>query len=197
MGSSYHHGDLRNALVAAALKLLETRRPQDLSMREIARRAKVSSGAPFHHFPDKEALLAAVAEQGFLALAAAVRAADARAGRDPLVRLRAIGRAYVKFATTHRAEFAVMFGGWTPPREAKALNAAKEAAGEPLRAVVADAKRELGFVAHERDAVLAAWALAHGVAMLWNEGPLPRIAGAAPEALMDRVTVLFEGALRS
>src|SRR5262245_4881527 len=105
---AYHHGDLRRALLDAALELVSSKGVQALTLREVARRAGVTHAAPYHHFPSKEALFAAVATEGFRDLAAAMRAALS-GRRGPFASLRAIGVAYVRFATEHPAHFRIMF----------------------------------------------------------------------------------------
>lgn len=98
---AYHHGDLRRALLAAALEAIEEVGPTALSLRDLARRAGVSHAAPAHHFGDKAGLLTALAAQGFDLLAQAL----VQAGDDLLE----AGVAYVDFAVRHRAYFEVMF----------------------------------------------------------------------------------------
>ncbi|HET8576665.1 MAG TPA: helix-turn-helix domain-containing protein, partial [Methylomirabilota bacterium] len=95
----YHHGDLPRALVAAAVSLVEREGVDALTLRGAARKAGVSQAAPYRHFADKQALLAAVAEEGFKALSEAMRRASAPHEGDPLGRFRALGEAYVEFAT--------------------------------------------------------------------------------------------------
>src|SRR5262245_15925640 len=93
----YHHGNLRPALVAAATELLEREGPLGVTLRGAARRAAVSQAAPYRHFADKGALLAAVAEEGFRTLASTMTAA-ARRAHDPLAALDAMAVAMVRFA---------------------------------------------------------------------------------------------------
>ncbi|MFM9014057.1 MAG: TetR/AcrR family transcriptional regulator, partial [Gemmatimonadota bacterium] len=105
---AYHHGDLRNALVASAVRLIESSGPGAFSLREAAREVGVSANAAYRHFDDKSALMAAVAADGFARLAARMRRAmdDASTrgadGPPPVVRFKAVGRAYVEFAADHR-----------------------------------------------------------------------------------------------
>lgn len=101
----YHHGDLRNALIDAAATIVELRGLDELSLRAAARRAGVSQTAPYRHFQDKEALIAAVAADGFLMLAEDLEAAAS--GSDDLM---LIGKAYFRFAQDHPARFQLMFG---------------------------------------------------------------------------------------
>src|SRR5688572_4310334 len=102
---SYHHGDLRRALVEATEALLAEKGPEAFSLREVARRAGVSPAAPAHHFGDAGGLLAAVATAGFDGLAAALTAGEAKGGADPRRRLREQGVAYVEFALGHPGRF--------------------------------------------------------------------------------------------
>src|SRR5213075_1047621 len=103
--STYHHGDLPAALLRAAGRTLEKRGIGALSLRETARRAGVSHNAPYRHFPDREALLAALAAQGFAMLGSEQKSSAATGG------LRAMGEAYVRFALAHPQRFRLMFGG--------------------------------------------------------------------------------------
>src|SRR5580704_14448362 len=106
---SYHHGDLYRVLIATALKLVEESDVSALTLREVARRAGVTHGAPYHHFRNKAALVAALAEEGYRALYTEQLQAAAKAGADPIARLQAIGLAYVRFAIHHPGHFRVMF----------------------------------------------------------------------------------------
>src|SRR5215470_16788785 len=106
---SYHHGDLRQALIRSALAILSEAGVAGLSLRAAARRARVSAMAPYRHFADKEGLLAAVAEYGFHELAGRLTAAAATAA-DPRAGLAALGVAYVLFACDQPSLFKLMFG---------------------------------------------------------------------------------------
>lgn len=113
----YHHGDLRRALVSAGLDLATERRLEDFSMREVARRAGVSTAAPYWHFPDRDALLAAVgAECAARWLAAMRNAVKDLALDDSLRRLQATGIAHVRFAVENPAHFRVMEMPWIRER---------------------------------------------------------------------------------
>src|SRR4029079_17242415 len=112
---TYQHGDLRPALIQAGLKLLGEEGVQGLSLRGAAQLAGVSHAAPYRHFRDKDALVAAIAERGFRLLTQAMRDELARSrSRDAVARLRAIGQGYVTFAVTHPAYFRVIFGDLGP-----------------------------------------------------------------------------------
>jgi AcrR family transcriptional regulator len=107
----YHHGKLRTALLAQAERTVRERGVQDLSLRELAREIGVSHGAPRRHFPDRQALLDALAEAGFARLGAELQSAVDAAGEDFQVRLRATATAYVRFATRDAALLELMFAG--------------------------------------------------------------------------------------
>lgn len=106
---SYHHGSLREALVVAALELIESHGVEHLSVREAAKKAGVSPGAPFRHFPTKAALLTAVAEQAAERLRARVELGVANSAGEPaLLRFAAIGEAYLDWAARHPTHFQVV-----------------------------------------------------------------------------------------
>jgi AcrR family transcriptional regulator len=105
----YHHGQLRAAMVEAAVQLLRERGAEHVTVREAARRAGVSSGAPFRHFPTRAALMTAVAEEALRRFRAEIdlRMAEA-ADDDPLVRLSALARAYLSWAVANPTFFAIL-----------------------------------------------------------------------------------------
>ena len=105
----YHHGNLRSALLAAAERTVRERGVENLSLRELAREIGVSHGAPRRHFPDRQALLDALAETGFERLGADLRAAADRAGNEFQPRLEATATAYIRFATANPALLDLMF----------------------------------------------------------------------------------------
>ena len=109
MKDSYHHGDLRQALVAAGLTLLEQQGIEGLTLRRTAAAAGVSHAAPAHYFPTLKNLLTALAAIGFERFGAAIAAQHDKAGRDPEARMRAGGRAYVEFAAGNPGLFRLMF----------------------------------------------------------------------------------------
>ncbi|MGX7704483.1 TetR/AcrR family transcriptional regulator [Methylobacterium sp. Gmos1] len=159
-GGAYHHGDLRRSLIAAARELLRAGGVEAVTLREAARLAGVSHNAPYRHFASREALLAALATDGFQSLRRALEEAGGAA--EPAGRLVALGRAYLLFADRDRATFRLMFGGVVEPAGHPKLMEASAAAFGALRNVVAE--REPSERA-EREA-LRAWALVHGLAHL-------------------------------
>ncbi len=154
--STYHHGDLRPALLRAAARLLEKEGPAALSLRDLARRAGVSHNAPYRHFPDREALLAALAADGFRRLGEAL----AGASRQEM------GEAYVRFALEHPQLFRLMFGGHLPFSRHGAL---ERAAASPYQALVAAFRAQTSIGDPER-AAAAAWSLVHGLSHLLLDG---------------------------
>jgi AcrR family transcriptional regulator len=183
---TYHHGDLRQALVGAALALLESGGATALSLRAAARRAGVSQAAPYNHFRDKDALLAAVAAEGFRALEAETIAARDRVA-DPSMRMMAIGKAYVMFAVRRPALFRLMFGpaGADPARDTELATAAR-ASFAALETTMDGAG-----IGGDRADHLAAWALVHGIATLLIDKRL-----AIPDAALDATIGLVLGRMR-
>jgi AcrR family transcriptional regulator len=172
----YHHGDLRRALLAAAVDAIEESGPAALSLRDLARRAGVSHAAPAHHFGDKAGLLTALAVQGFNLLGDALTRAREETGS-----LLEIGVAYVRFAVDHRAHFEVMFRPELHDRGDADLAAAQlRTVGELQAGIAALPQSPTGNDA--RLAGLSAWSIVHGFATLWLGGALPPEVGTDPEA---------------
>ena len=179
---TYHHGDLRAALVAAALDLLEAGGEAALSLRAVARACGVSAMAPYRHFARKEDLLEAVAARGFADLAARLEAADAAAeGGEALA---AQGAAYVTFACRHPALFRLMF--MRPCRG--------PVGSEAYRILERRAAALAGPAMGAEDLTLAAWSLVHGLAALILDRRVP-LEGEAAEALARRITLAFAARL--
>jgi AcrR family transcriptional regulator len=159
----YHHGDLRDALVQAAQRILETDGLAALSLRAVARRAGVSPAAPYHHFPDKQALLDAVAECGFDALTAAMTTRMERV-TGSAARLDASGIGYVAFAVANPALFGLMFGTvGQNPSAGTSLDLARQRAYAVLQEAVAACSPSGKASAAE---CVRLWALVHGIAKL-------------------------------
>ena len=105
---SYHHGNLRQALLEAALELAQRHGPERVSVREAARRIGVSPGAPFRHFPNRRALMTALAEEAAERLRIEVRKSMGGRRATPLQRLRSLGRGYVQWAMHHPSHFKIL-----------------------------------------------------------------------------------------
>lgn len=192
---SYHHGDLRRALIQAAVDLMARAGVDALTLRAAARRAGVSAAAPYRHFADKQALLAAVAEEGFRAMVEEMRRASAEHSTEPLAALRAVGLAYVGFARRHPSHFRVMFGREVADRSRHpALSEAAAAAFELLADAVGQCQRA-GLVREgdPRALAVSAWSMVHGLADLQVNRQLA-IDARSPETLANDVTAdLFLG----
>jgi AcrR family transcriptional regulator len=171
----YHHGDLRRALLDAALEIIEQEGVARLTLRGAARRAGVSHAAPKHHFGDLRGLHCAIAEEGFRGLRDHMRHAQAaEPGASPLRALKLAGVAYVDFATRRPGHFRAMFHPEVAERSGRpALAEAAETAYTLLLAAVRDAQRAGEVRAHEtHDLALGAWSLVHGLAALAVDGLL-------------------------
>jgi AcrR family transcriptional regulator len=195
----YHHGDLRQALVHAALRELERGRTEDLSLRALARTLGVSPRAPYRHFATKESLLAAVAVEGLRRWEAFVTPRVEAAGPSPVARLCAISEAYVLFAVEHPAAFRVMYAPYATVEEdaPELVRARKEGHRAALDVVIAGQKAGLLRGGEPMQLALALWTSMHGLAVLLTEGQLGRydrpIDAAKLSALVSRL--LLEGLL--
>jgi AcrR family transcriptional regulator len=185
----YHHGDLRSALLGAADQLLDDGDAGAISLREVARRAGVSAPAAYRHFRDKEALLAALAQQGFEQFGLALRQATAGAA-DPLA---AMGQAYVRFAVARPGRFRLMYGPAIAERARYPhLQAAWMATADEMRAALTGSTPggrtpDAGTPGAPDAAVtsLKLWCMVHGLSQLILDGMLP---GHDPEALARAIT---------
>src|SRR6202051_261281 len=183
--ATYHHGDLRAALVLAAIELLEESGETELSLRAVARRAGVSPGAPYRHDADREALISAVAALGYRELAE--RLAAAHPSPSTTEQLTSVAVAYVQFALERPALSRIMFGE-PCDRDNDERIAATAAVTLYLREIV-------GRVFPEADAeamATATWALVHGLASLHLDGKLD---ASTPSAVADRVTAAIHALL--
>ncbi len=166
----YHHGSLRSALLAQAERTVRERGVHELSLRELARETGVSHGAPRRHFADRQALLDALAEEGFARLGAELAAAADGAGEDFAARLAATAAAYVRFATRDAALLELMFAG--KHREPSgALHEAAEQAFSVLLALIEQGQSEGALEPGEPERVgLVLFATIQGIAALLNAG---------------------------
>jgi AcrR family transcriptional regulator len=168
----YHHGDLERAVLDEALALIEERGHLSFTLREIARRVGVSHTAPYRHFPDKRAVMTALAAQGGVELAAAIRAALAAAGDDLRARFLAAGFAYVRFALDRPALFQAMFSGEADPEDPR-MQAAKAESFGILLGFVEEAQRGGAFPAGDpMGLAIPIWSMHHGLATLAAAGSL-------------------------
>jgi AcrR family transcriptional regulator len=154
-GRSYHHGDLRNALLESARAIMENQGLESLSLRAVARGAGVSHAAPYRHFPNHEALLAELATEGFNELRAELASSSSSPGHES-DRIANIGAAYMRFVARKPALASLMFGPQLPNRD-----------NFPQLGEAADAiSSEIGAALHDHALGVAVWAAIHGLAML-------------------------------
>lgn len=164
---SYHHGELRKALVDAAASLAAEHGPESVSLREVAKRAGVSHAAPYHHFRSKAELLHAVALEGERLMDVGMKRAWARRHRTPVDRLFAMGRAYIQFAVRHPHYFRAMFRGVTPD---EGLPDALQLGQRNFDALITAVQACIGETGRPtrraRGLILTAWTIVHGMASL-------------------------------
>jgi len=190
--NQYHHGNLRQALIEAAADQVVEFGADRLSLRAVARRAGVSQAAPYHHFKDKEALLAEVCRMGFEDLRTRSEASIVGLPDAP-AKLRALGIEYVRFARERNAFFRVMFGGYIKDKECyPELKSSAECSFELLTEVLMQGQREgsLDVNFPPKDA-LVCWAAVHGAACLIVDGALPEdkmeMAGIDADSMIESV----------
>lgn len=183
--AAYHHGDLRTALLRAALELLEESGASALSLRAVARRAGVSPAAPYRHYADREALVSAVAAVGYRELAE--RLAAAHPSPSSPEQLASVAIAYVQFALEKPALFRIMFGE-PCDRDNGERVAATAAVSLYVRGIV-----ERSFPQADPEALATAiWALVHGLAFLYLDGKLN---ASTPTVVAERVTAAIDALL--
>jgi AcrR family transcriptional regulator len=190
----YHHGNLKEALVRAALELIAEKGPAGFTFAEAARWAGVSPAAPYRHFRDRDELLANVALQGFERFTAMLTTAWNDGRPDPQKAFENLGKAYLAFARTEPAFYSAMFEAGIPLDGNPELLAASERAFAVLR----NATEVLiaGMPAKQRPPALMMalhiWALSHGIASLFGRGDAARRAlPMTPEELLEAGVLLY------
>ncbi len=190
----YHHGNLREALIRAALDLIAEKGPAGFTFAEAARSAGVSPAAPYRHFRDRDELLADVARRGFERFAEELARAWNDGKPDPLSAFEAVGKAYLAFARREPAYYSAMFEAGLPLESDAALSAASErafavllGASEAVVARLPKGKRPPTLMM-----ALHVWALSHGVAALFGRGDggrrkLPM----SPEELLEAGVLVY------
>jgi AcrR family transcriptional regulator len=188
--ATYRHGDLRNALIEAGLRLAAGAGPEAVVLREATRQAGVAPNAAYRHFADREDLLAAVSLRclGFVASEIMKEQARTEDRDDVGARLDAVGRAYVRFALREPGLFRTAFAAHVEPDPGRG---GTDGGPGPfgLLLEVLDRAVATGVMPPERrpGAEVAAWSAVHGLALLLLDGPLRSVPEAAREALIDRV----------
>ncbi|MCX4025275.1 WHG domain-containing protein [Endozoicomonas sp. SM1973] len=195
--NTYHHGNLRSAVLAAALTRLISEGPEKLSLRGLARDVGVSATALYRHFSDKDTLLVTLAKEGFDCLTKAVIAAQQQAD-GPAESLLAAGQAYVEFALTHPQQYRLMFGRYfcgenTDPPEA--LDTAANQAYQVLVSIIEQGIAAKQFTAKPAKMhAVAAWSMVHGLASLLIDGLLTNSPGKAINLSQEELGSYIEAA---
>ncbi len=190
----YHHGNLREALITAALDLISKKGPAGFTFADAARAAGVSPAAPYRHFRDRDALMADVARRGFDAFAEALSRAWNQGAPTPRAAFERVGRAYLDFAAKEPALFSAMFESGVPldaypeVRDAgdRAFNVLRQAC-EALAATMPPDKRPPSLMM-----ALHIWSLSHGIATLFGRGdaarrPIPM----SPDDLLEAAVLIY------
>lgn len=178
----YHHGDLRSALLSEGMALVAEKGADRLSLRELARHLGVSAMAPYRHFSDKEALLAAIAADGYRQLQARLEGAEQSpaSARSSLLQQ---GIAYVQFALDRPALFRLMFGTKMPEGQTPELDAARAAAfGSLMRGIQPEGTANARSVK-----AMGCWSLVHGLALLLLDGMLEMPEGVEADTWLAQV----------
>ena len=175
----YHHGNLREALIEAALGLIAERGLGGFAVAELARAVGVSAAAPYRHFRDRDAVLAEVARRGFAHMASAMRTAVDAKLRDPVAALEDCAQAHLAYAAAERPVYAAMFDPNFPVAEHPELARARDDAFVVLRAAAAAASQRSAATKRPPAMMIAlhVWAMTHGIAVLYlgrsGAGQLP------------------------
>jgi AcrR family transcriptional regulator len=190
----YHHGNLREALIRAALELIAQKGPAGFTFAEAARWAGVSPAAPYRHFRDRDELMASVALRGFEQFEAALKRAWDDGRPDPLAALDRLGKAYLAFAHDQAAYYSAMFEAGVPPAVIPELRET----GERAFAVLRDAAEKLCAQMPPQGrppalmVALHIWAMAHGIASLFGRGDAARRAlPMSPEELLEADVLVY------
>jgi AcrR family transcriptional regulator len=194
---AYHHGNLREALIEAALRLIAEKGPAGFTFADAARAAGVSAAAPYRHYRDRDALMAEVARRGFEAFAEKLERAWNDGKPDPRRAFEALGRAYLAFAREQPSYYVAMFESQLPPD----LDPELQRAGDAAFAVLRRAAEAVCATLPEKGRPPAAmvglhvWSLAHGIASLFARGDAGRRKlPMTPEDLLEAgVLVYLEG----
>jgi AcrR family transcriptional regulator len=193
----YHHGNLREALIRAALALIAEKGPAGFTFADAARWAGVSPAAPYRHFRDRDELLADVARRGFDQFAAALEAAWDGGRPDPMTAFERTGRAYLAFARTEPSYYSAMFEAGVPLEASPELTAAGDRAFAVIRAASERLIEQMPAGRRPPALMMALhiWSMSHGIASLFGRGDAGRrkLPMSAEELLEAGVLVYLRG----
>ncbi|MEH6582893.1 MAG: TetR/AcrR family transcriptional regulator [Halioglobus sp.] len=194
----YHHGNLRDALIIAAAELIEENGSLDFAMIDAARRAGVSSAAPYRHFKDRDELLQAVSQVAFIALSEAARLTVQEHPRGSAERIIALGRGYICFMTEHPEFYDLMWGKTGVPMADSEDDELQTSGFYQLSDAVSAWCQETGVECKDPiDLATKLWAIAHGVGGLAMNGHLEKFIPAADvDLLIESSTHTFLGGLQ-
>jgi AcrR family transcriptional regulator len=190
----YHHGNLKEALIRAALELIAQKGPAGFTFAEAARSAGVSPAAPYRHFRDRDELLVDVARRGFDQFTQALLGAWGEGGPDAFTAFGRVGRAYLDFARTEPAYYSAMFEAGVP---LDANSELREAGARAFAVLRMAAEKLIAHVPPERRPpalmmALHVWALSHGIASLFGRGdPGRRTLPMSPEELLEAGVLVY------
>jgi AcrR family transcriptional regulator len=190
----YHHGNLKEALIQAALDLIAQKGPGGFTFAEAARSAGVSPAAPYRHFRDRDDLLIDVARRGFEQFTLALARAWDDGRPEPMFAFERVGRAYLDFARTEPAYYAAMFEAGIPHDASPELREAGEAAFAVLRAAAEKliARLPPGRRPPALMMALHIWSLAHGIASLFGRADAGRrTLPMSPEELLEAGVLVY------
>ena len=170
---SYHHGNLRESLIEAAIEIIAERGRSEFTLRELAKRLGVTHAATYHHFKDKDDLLSTVAERGYREMGEYLEEASASEDQNPIMKMRRMGAAYIRYAHENQAYFRVMFG-----QKFADINAYPEMenAGQTTKNMMETLVREgqkagiYNTEANVEELIAISWATVHGLALLTING---------------------------
>ena len=171
---AYHHGDLKQGLLKAAIRHLETSGPETLSLRELAQELGVSQAAPYRHFKDRDALIAALSQEGFELKYQKMREAMLATMDRPIEMFHACARAYLGMALEHPQHFRLMMGGTVCPDEDRPELMLAACRSFVLLKIMIRRCQRAGVIAagDPNHRALQCWALVHGFASLYSAGRL-------------------------
>ncbi len=190
----YHHGNLREALIEAALDLISEKGPAGFTFADAARGAGVSPAAPYRHFRDRDALMADIARRGFEALATELRNAADDGDINPVATVERIGQAYIDFARREPALFSAMFESGLAPSDQPSVQAAEDRAFEVLLETCQAIADSMPPSRRPPPLMMALhlFSLAHGIAALYARGDDSRRAiPMAPAELLEAATLVY------
>ncbi len=190
----YHHGNLREALIDAALELISEKGPAGFTFADAARGAGVSPAAPYRHFRDRDALMADIAKRGFEALATDLSAAAKDGTPNPVAKVERIGQAYIDFARREPALFSTMFESGLAPSEAPEVKAAEDRAFNVLLEACKAISNGAKTIQRPPPMMMALhlFSIAHGIAALYSRGDgSRRTIPMSPSELLEAATLVY------